>query len=239
MGAGISKGLDFCHRNCFLKGDSTMRLMRELRKNKKKGMLALEAAMALLMVVMASYGVAATSAMEFSQMAASRTAKQAEQYAELEADYLRMVGFYHFDDGSTVYDEPHARQNMTKIIGDDYGSQWESKVTHVNDITVDKFTSVKVARIDVYKAGDGDVPRFTLEVPLTSSSGDVPIGGIITWPSDTLPDWFNEDQYLECNGQSFNTSEYPHLAELYPDGRVPNYSGLFLRGSGSQSFYAE
>ena len=201
IGCGYFKGLGPLSSKLFLKGDSTMRLMRELRKNqKKKGMLALEAAMALLMVVMASYGVAATSAMEFSQMAASRTAKQAEQYAELEADYLRMVGFYHFDDGSTVYNEPHGRQNMTKIVGDEYGSEWESKVTHVNDITVDKFTSVKVARIDVYKTGDGDVPRFTLEVPLTSSSGDVPIGGIITWPSDTLPDWFNADQYLECNG---------------------------------------
>ncbi|KAA1194868.1 phage tail protein [Photorhabdus heterorhabditis] len=36
--------------------------------------------------------------------------------------------------------------------------------------------------------------------------------------------------YLTCNGQTFDKSLYPKLAEAYPSGRVPDLRGEFIRG---------
>ncbi|WP_350306985.1 tail fiber protein [Photorhabdus viridis] len=36
--------------------------------------------------------------------------------------------------------------------------------------------------------------------------------------------------YLTCNGQTFDKSLYPKLAEAYPAGRVPDLRGEFIRG---------
>lgn len=51
-----------------------------------------------------------------------------------------------------------------------------------------------------------------------------PTGSIIVWGSNSIP-----TGWLECNGQAFNTSTYPALAQLYPSGRVPDFRGYFLR----------
>ncbi|EOI1393223.1 shufflon system plasmid conjugative transfer pilus tip adhesin PilV [Klebsiella oxytoca] len=53
----------------------------------------------------------------------------------------------------------------------------------------------------------------------------VPSGTIVIWGSPAIPDgWFH------CNGQHFNAQLNPRLALLYPDGRVPDLRGVFLRG---------
>ncbi|EQB98188.1 hypothetical protein B738_26362 [Photorhabdus temperata subsp. temperata M1021] len=36
--------------------------------------------------------------------------------------------------------------------------------------------------------------------------------------------------YLICNGAFFNKLQYPKLAEAYPDGRLPDLRGEFIRG---------
>ncbi|MBS9425572.1 phage tail protein [Photorhabdus caribbeanensis] len=36
--------------------------------------------------------------------------------------------------------------------------------------------------------------------------------------------------YLTCNGQTFDKSLYPKLAEAYPNGRLPDLRGEFIRG---------
>lgn len=53
----------------------------------------------------------------------------------------------------------------------------------------------------------------------------VPIGGIIQWPSASVP-----QGWLECNGQSFNTTQNPKLYAALGKANVPDYRGLFLRG---------
>jgi len=58
-----------------------------------------------------------------------------------------------------------------------------------------------------------------------------PIGGIIVWYHETLPD----STWLECNGQSIPTGiEYEQARKVFGNN-VPNFQGMFLRGYGSQS----
>lgn len=64
-------------------------------------------------------------------------------------------------------------------------------------------------------------------------TGSVPVGSIIAWPSATDPD--DMANWLECNGQTINSTDYPKLYALV-GSKVPDLRGLFLRGLGSQSF---
>lgn len=68
-----------------------------------------------------------------------------------------------------------------------------------------------------------------LPVTIKAQSGGVPIGTVIAWPAASNPP---DGNWLECNGQS--TAGYPELAAVI-GGAVPNYSGMFLRGYGSQA----
>ncbi|NDL17942.1 MULTISPECIES: phage tail protein, partial [Photorhabdus] len=54
---------------------------------------------------------------------------------------------------------------------------------------------------------------------------DIPIGVPLPYPHRYTP-----PGYLTCNGQTFNKSVYPKLAEAYPAGRVPDLRGEFIRG---------
>lgn len=52
-----------------------------------------------------------------------------------------------------------------------------------------------------------------------------PVGIPQPWPSATPP-----TGWLICNGQTFNTSQYPLLAKAYPSGKLPDLRGSFIRG---------
>lgn len=52
-----------------------------------------------------------------------------------------------------------------------------------------------------------------------------PVGSPIPWPSDSIP-----SGYALMKGQAFDTSLYPRLAELFPDGVLPNMQGLAIVG---------
>ncbi|WPD77990.1 phage tail protein [Dickeya fangzhongdai] len=45
------------------------------------------------------------------------------------------------------------------------------------------------------------------------------------WPQATAP-----DGWLKCNGQAFDKSRYPRLAQVYPSGLLPDLRGEFIRG---------
>ena len=72
-----------------------------------------------------------------------------------------------------------------------------------------------------------------------SSKGSVPVGTVIVWPVANDPeDMTNSDgtvNWLECNGQTFNTTTYSSLANIVGT-KTPNYQGMFLRGNGSQDY---
>ncbi len=74
-----------------------------------------------------------------------------------------------------------------------------------------------------------DATSFSPEkVQVQAQSIGVPVGTVIVWTKNAVP-----DGWLECNGQKVNKALYPELAALMPN--VPNYQGMFLRGAGSQT----
>ncbi|RAX00792.1 MULTISPECIES: phage tail protein [unclassified Photorhabdus] len=81
---------------------------------------------------------------------------------------------------------------------------------------------------------DGDIAKLTelfnsaldkaLEQKASNISG-TPVGSPIPWPLPHPP-----SGYFTCNGSVFSRSQYPKLAEAYPDGRLPDLRGEFIRG---------
>jgi hypothetical protein len=75
--------------------------------------------------------------------------------------------------------------------------------------------------------------RFTDERPYFN-----PVGTVIIYAGSTAP-----TGYLLCNGTLYSQFTYPSLFSVifntygggFPNFRVPNYNGAFLRGSGSQT----
>ncbi|MEO3990247.1 phage tail protein [Pseudocitrobacter cyperus] len=53
----------------------------------------------------------------------------------------------------------------------------------------------------------------------------LPVGVPIPWPTATPP-----AGWLKCNGAAFTASQYPKLALAYPDLKLPDLRGEFIRG---------
>ncbi|WP_247154552.1 phage tail protein, partial [Escherichia coli] len=53
----------------------------------------------------------------------------------------------------------------------------------------------------------------------------LPIGVPVPWPSATPP-----TGWLKCNGAAFSAEEYPELAKAYPNNKLPDLRGEFIRG---------
>ena len=70
------------------------------------------------------------------------------------------------------------------------------------------------------------------KVMVQSVGASIPVGTVITWPSNSWPS--DRDNWLECNGQSISSAVYPELVALV-GATVPDYRGIFLRGLGSQT----
>ncbi|OCA53099.1 tail fiber protein [Photorhabdus namnaonensis] len=59
----------------------------------------------------------------------------------------------------------------------------------------------------------------------SSKANDIPVGTPIPWPTAIPPTgWF------QCNGAVFDKSKFPKLAEVYPNGKLPDLRGEFIRG---------
>jgi hypothetical protein len=60
----------------------------------------------------------------------------------------------------------------------------------------------------------------------------VPVGAVIVWSFATNPS--DMENWLECNGQTITQSAYPELYAL-TGAKVPDFRGLFLRGTGGKA----
>lgn len=127
-------------------------------QKKKSGFILLEAVLAILLMSMASYGLAMTSALQFNQLEAKQVANEAEQYAMNEVEYLRRVGFDDLDEAL------HDRKSNLEFSGVD---GWESVTSFVTEKAIDDDRSIKIAKVEVYKEGE-NIPRYSMEVPLSS-----------------------------------------------------------------------
>ena len=131
-------------------------------QKKKSGFILLEAVLAILLMSMASYGLAMTSALQFNQLEAKQVANEAEQYAMNEVEYLRRVGFDDLDEAL------HDRKSNLEFSGVD---GWESVTSFVTEKAIDDDRSIKIAKVEVYKEGE-NIPRYSMEVPLSSQGSD-------------------------------------------------------------------
>jgi len=160
------------------------------KKAKVRGIVLLEAFLALLLMAMASYGLVSVNSVQFSQMAAGRESDLAKNYAELEAEYLKSLGYdavvtknkdeddtsrpprYPKGQQSSVDKASNAR-NMTKFLGATLGAEWRSTATlgtTINNINGDSGNKIQNIVVSVYKKSDGNdaSPRATVTFPLSS-----------------------------------------------------------------------
>ncbi|PQQ24800.1 hypothetical protein C6H66_14615 [Photorhabdus hindustanensis] len=79
----------------------------------------------------------------------------------------------------------------------------------------------------IYISPEGELYAYFLNTNGSVNGGivNVPVGVPIPYPSRYTP-----AGYFTCNGQTFDKSRYPKLAEAYPAGRVPDLRGEFIRG---------
>jgi hypothetical protein len=196
-------------------------------KKKVKGYIMLQAALAILCMGMAATCFFTIMTSNFSSISASKTALQAQQYAEIAADTLKLYD----------YDSLNSAKHSRKAI-DDTNGEWQDEIIIGDEkkINADSENKMRIATINIYKPGD-TLTRYSMKVPLSSqgSGGGVPIGTVIAWPLAVLPSGSDKDKWLECNGQAIDATKYPKLAALM--SYTPNYAGVFLRGYGSQYSY--
>ena len=85
------------------------------------------------------------------------------------------------------------------------------------------------AQTDLTSVGRDIIGKNTIADILTylglGEGSALPVGVPIPWPSATPP-----TGWLKCNGAAFTASQYPKLAQTYPDLRLPDLRGEFIRG---------
>ena len=79
---------------------------------------------------------------------------------------------------------------------------------------------------EYYKLQDG---RYNFLWTKVITSADIsefmPVGIPQPWPSSLIP-----SNWLKCNGAAFDKAKYPGLAKVYPNGKLPDLRGEFIRG---------
>ena len=114
----------------------------------------------VFMVGLISTTVAAITATSFSTLGATKTASQAQQFGQAEAEYIKIMGYNNY--ASLV----HERQSMEELVGED-GAKYQSKVEVADTSTNGEGREVKVMKINVYKGNEIN-SRYSEEIPLVS-----------------------------------------------------------------------
>ena len=199
-------------------------------ENAKKlpGYILLESVLAMIALSMISVGFFTIFSGQFSTMSSLRDALQAQQYAEIDAQKLRLMNYYDLEN-----DGAKSRSAMTSWSNP--GNVWEDEITVGNEISVSDYTDSKqrIATIKIYRNGD-TLPRFSMEVPISSQTSGSPVGSVIAWAGEENPS-ADGGIYLECDGSTFDTSKYKRLYEVLGTNKLPDYRGVFLRGYGSRT----
>ncbi|EMY6875855.1 tail fiber protein [Escherichia coli] len=85
------------------------------------------------------------------------------------------------------------------------------------------------AQTDLTSVGRDIIGKSTIADILTylglGEGSALPVGVPVPWPSATPP-----TGWLKCNGAPFSAEEYPKLAKAYPNLKLPDLRGEFIRG---------
>ena len=197
--------------------------MNNKRNNryKSRGSILVITALAAIVWIFIAQSLFIVGAGGFGMIKSSRVALQAQQYAEIEVDRLKNVAYENLDSNGA-----HSRQAIANI----QESGWEDEVSIGSEHAISGSDDAKqrIATINVYKSGD-TLPRFTLEVPLSSQSSslDLPVGTILPYTgklSDIPSGW-----YL-CDGSNGT----PDLRDRFLTGVGSSYS---LGDTGGENFH--
>lgn len=193
---------------------------------KSRGSILVITALAAVVWIFIAQSLFIVGAGGFGMIKSSRVALQAQQYAEIEVDRLNNVAYENLDS-----DGAHSRQAIANI----QESGWEDEVSIGSEYSISGSDNAKqrIATVNVYKSGD-TLPRFTLEVPLSSQGNDsdnFPIGTILPYQgnlSDVPKKW-----HL-CDGSNGtpNLLDGKFLEGTYSVGIIyqpglPNITGSF------------
>ncbi|MBS9425687.1 phage tail protein [Photorhabdus caribbeanensis] len=131
------------------------------------------------------------------------------------------TGFYRVGvfDSNTVSDFP--RDSVNTVLYS-YGIL---EVQTSSETISQRYTS-HIGQIAIRQSWDSGKTWHGWYVAYDNNSRDVVTAGIpLPYPHRYAP-----VGYLACNGQTFDKSRYPKLALAYPDGRIPDLRGEFIRG---------
>lgn len=142
--------------------------MNNKRNNryKSRGSILVITALAAIVWIFIAQSLFIVGAGGFGMLKSSRVALQAQQYAEIEVDRLKNIAYENLDS-----DGAHLRQAIANI----QESGWEDEVSIGSEHAISGSDDAKqrIATINVYRSGD-TLPRFTLEVPLSSQGNNTP-----------------------------------------------------------------
>lgn len=126
---------------------------------KKRGFVILPTILSIFIVGMLGVALSAIYGGMFSTLSAGKGASQAQQFAAVESEYVKLQGYDNAD--SVVHDW----KTMEALTGEDDGKNWESKVSLERTKKTDSGNTVKVMKVATRKNGD-IISRYSSEVPL-------------------------------------------------------------------------
>lgn len=119
-----------------------------MMKFKKHGFVLLPAVLSIFILGLLGVSLASIYSDTFATLSAGKAASSAQQFAQIEAEYLKTLGF---DEAATG---KHTWNTMEKFVGDADGKEWESQVEHVRHMQVSEDNAVDIYKISVRKKGD-------------------------------------------------------------------------------------
>lgn len=225
------------------------KIKRHMEKTRKRGMLMFEAVLMLATLTAVTFGMVTIMTGSFSNLAAAKSANEAQQVGEMLASSVRQVDFDDVDNDSAEVDRTLALADDVTDIPDVFvGSDEPPKGLHgkyrytlkkIDDSTATtsdgEETKVKLMQVSVYPKDSDTVPLYTVQIPMSeaASGGDgTPIGTIIMKPTNEWKSASQKKKYLFCDGSTFSETEYPKLYKALGNSNVlPDLRNRFPEGS--------
>ena len=196
--------------------------------NKKNGIALFATVLSIAVLLLISGGFFTVLASNTSLIKSGGDSLQAQYFAQLEADTLKLLSYEEIDD---------VEQDVWENFEID--ENWQHKINvGPEQIIGDGENAIKIVTVDVKKSTD-TIKRYSVEVPFSSQSnrGEL-VGTIIPRMSDKFASEYEAKQYLLCDGSTFDTTKYKKLYQVLGTNRLPNLQGVFLRGYGTQGTYS-
>ena len=219
------------------------------KSRKKSGYILIAATLASIVYIMISMAFFTIFSGQFSMISAGRTAMQAQQYADVVANTLKLQsiddiiaktgGEIALNDNNKLAlntsSDSETKHNLSDLLGNnDSWADWQYNISIADgpaNSTSDADDAIvqKIATVRVFKDGD-TLPRYSEEVPLSSQGSDTtgkpPVGSILAYYGNlsNIP-----SNYHLCDGSNGT----PDLRDRFIVGAGSSYGLGYTGGSTS------